>query len=99
MINFFAKNITAEARAEFMDAVSHEAAGMNIQLLDDSISKLEKKIANENDNYTKEEVQAFQQSSHGQNLKSRRLRLLMYTIKLCPQWLRRMLTILETLPT
>lgn len=60
MINFFAKNITVEARAEFMDAVSHEAAGMNIQLLDDSISKLEKKIANENDNYTKEEVQAFQ---------------------------------------
>lgn len=59
-INFYAQNITEDLRSELMTAVEHEACSMNIQLLNDSISKLEKKIANENDNYTVEEVQAFQ---------------------------------------
>lgn len=59
-INFYAKNITEETKSELMTAVQHESCNMNIQLLDDSIAKLEKKIANENDNYSAEEVQAFQ---------------------------------------
>lgn len=59
-INFYAKNITTEGKSELMQAISHESAGMNIQLLNDTIAKLEKKIANENDNYSAEEVQAFQ---------------------------------------
>lgn len=59
-INFYAKNITEESKKELMTAVQHESCNMNIQLLDDSIAKLEKKIANENDNYSAEEVQAFQ---------------------------------------
>lgn len=59
-INFYAQNITEDLRSELMTAVEHEACSMNIQLLNDSISKLEKKIANENGNYSAEEVQAFQ---------------------------------------
>ena len=58
-INFYAKNITEESKSELMTAVQHESCNMNIQLLDDSIAKLEKKIANENGNYSPEEVQAF----------------------------------------
>ena len=59
-INFYAKNITEESKSELMTAVQHESCNMNIQLLDDTIAKLEKKIANENSNYSDEEVQAFQ---------------------------------------
>lgn len=59
-INFYAEEITAELKNEFAQAIAHESASMNIQLLNDSISKLEKKIANENGNYSEEEVQAFQ---------------------------------------
>lgn len=59
-INFYAKNITEESKSELMTAVQHESCNMNIQLLDDSIAKLKKKIANENSNYSDEEVQAFQ---------------------------------------
>ena len=59
-INFYAKNITEESKSELMTAVQHESCNMNIQLLDDTIAKLEKKIANENGNYSAEEVQAFQ---------------------------------------
>ena len=59
-INFYAKNITEESKSELMTAVQHESCNMNIQLLDDTIAKLEKKIANENGNYSVEEVQAFQ---------------------------------------
>lgn len=59
-INFYVQNITEDLRSELMTAVEHEACSMNIQLLNDSISKLEKKIANENGNYSAEEVQAFQ---------------------------------------
>lgn len=59
-INFYAENITEDLRNEFMQAISHEAADMSIQLTKDSIVKLEKKIANENGTYSEEEVQAFQ---------------------------------------
>ena len=59
-INFYADNMTDELKNEFAQAVSHESADMNIQLLNDSIAKLEKKIVNENGNYSSEEVQAFQ---------------------------------------
>lgn len=58
-INFYAKNITDEARNGFMQAIQHETADMTIQLLTDSISKLESKIANKNETYSEEEVQAF----------------------------------------
>lgn len=59
-INFYAGNITDEARNEFMQAVNHETADMTITLLADSISKLESKIANKNETYSAEEVQAFE---------------------------------------
>lgn len=59
-INFYAKTINETLKAEFMQAVAHENYDMNIQLLNDSIAKLEKKIANENNSYTIEEVQAFE---------------------------------------
>ena len=59
-INFYAKDITTDAKSELMTAVQHESCNMNIQLLDDTIAKLEKKIANENGNYSAEEIQAFQ---------------------------------------
>lgn len=59
-INFYATTINDSAKAEFMQAVAHENSEMNVQLLSDSIAKLEKKIANENGNYSDEEVQAFQ---------------------------------------
>ena len=58
-INFYAETINETAKAEFMQAVAHENYEMNMQLLSESIAKLEKKIANENGNYTVEEVQAF----------------------------------------
>ena len=58
-INFYANNITEELRNDFNLAITHEKYDMTIQLLNDTIAKLEKKIANENDNYTEEEVQAF----------------------------------------
>ncbi len=59
-INFYAETITETAKAEFMQAVAHENSEMNVQLLNDTIAKLEKKIANENGNYSEEEVQAFE---------------------------------------
>lgn len=59
-INFFAENITNTAKTELMNAIAHETANMNIQLTKETISKLEKKIANEKNTYTTEEVQAFQ---------------------------------------
>lgn len=59
-INFYVENINDSAKAEFMQAVAHENFEMNVQLLSDSIAKLEKKIANENNSYSEEEVQAFQ---------------------------------------
>ena len=59
-INFYKKNITKESRSEFHSAINYENADMNIQLLNDTIAKLEKKIVNENGNYSDEEVQAFQ---------------------------------------
>lgn len=44
-INFFAEGITDELKNEFMQAVSHELAGMNIEALNDSISRLEKQAS------------------------------------------------------
>lgn len=43
-INFYAGNITDEARNEFMQAVAHEATSMSIQLCNDNISRTEKRI-------------------------------------------------------
>lgn len=45
-INFFAEEITNELRSEFMTAVRHEAASMNIQMLDNDISRLETRLNN-----------------------------------------------------
>lgn len=59
-INFWAEKIGEVAQAEFMCAVGYENASMNVQLLNDNISKLEKKIANEKGTYSVEEVQAFE---------------------------------------
>ena len=59
-INFYAENITTDAKVEFMQAIAHENYEMTIQLLNDTIAKLEKKIVNDNGTYTDEEVQAFQ---------------------------------------
>jgi hypothetical protein len=58
-INFYATNITAEAKSEFMQAVAHETADMNIQLVNSQIESLNNKIANTKDTYTEEEVAAF----------------------------------------
>lgn len=59
-INFYAKTINEAQKTEFMQAVAHEGYDMNIQLLNDSISKLNNKIENKNGSYTPEEIQAFQ---------------------------------------
>ena len=59
-INFYAGNINDTLKAEFMQAVNHETADMTITLLTDSISKLESKIANKNETYSEDEVQAFE---------------------------------------
>lgn len=58
-INFWNEKITDELKNEFMQAVTFEANSMNIQMLDEQIEKLEKKISNEKDTYSKEEVAAF----------------------------------------
>lgn len=44
-INFYASNITDGLKNEFMQAVNHELAGMNIEALNDSISRLEKQAS------------------------------------------------------
>ena len=44
-INFYAGNINNTLKAEFMQAVSHELAGMNIEALNESISRLEKQAS------------------------------------------------------
>lgn len=44
-INFYAGNINDTLKAEFMQAVSHELAEMNIEALNDSISRLEKQVS------------------------------------------------------
>lgn len=59
-INFYAEKIENTVKAEFMQAVAHENYAMSIQLLNDTIAKLENKIANTNGTYSEEEVQAFQ---------------------------------------
>lgn len=59
-INFYNETINDSKKVEFMQAVAHENYEMSIQLLNDSITKLEKKIANEKNLYSAEEVQAFE---------------------------------------
>ena len=44
-INFYAEGITEELKNNFMQAVSHELADMNIASLNDSISRLEKQAS------------------------------------------------------
>lgn len=58
-INFYNPSINEAQTQEFMTAVYHEKSLMTIQLLTDDIAKLNKKISNE-DNYSQEEIQAFQ---------------------------------------
>lgn len=58
-INFFNETIDATAKNEFMEAVAHEGYNMEIALVSESISKLEKKIANNDGNYEESEVEAF----------------------------------------
>jgi hypothetical protein len=58
-INFYAENITDEAKSEFMQAVAHETADMSIQLVSSQIDSINNKIANKKGNYSEEEVAAF----------------------------------------
>lgn len=44
-INFYASNINDTLKAEFMQAINHELAGMNIESLNESISRLEKQAS------------------------------------------------------
>ena len=44
-INFYNATITDELKNEFMQAINHELAGMNIESLNDSISRLEKQAS------------------------------------------------------
>lgn len=69
-INFYASSITDELRVEFNNAVTHEKSNMMLQLTDDTIAKLEKKIANENSTYSEEEIEAFKtQKESAENLR------------------------------
>lgn len=61
-INFYAENITEDAKAEFMQAVSHEFSEMSIQFTDTSIAQVEKRISTatgENSKTTEEEIAAL----------------------------------------
>lgn len=58
-INFYNETINEAQTIELMTAVAHEKSVMTVQLLTDDIAKLDKKISNE-DNYSPEEIQAFQ---------------------------------------
>ena len=58
-INFYAEGINEELRAQFNLAVGYEKNDMTIQMLNEDIAKLEKKIANENEAYTEEEIEVF----------------------------------------
>ena len=44
-INFYNAKITDELKNEFMQAINHELAGMNIEMLNDSIARLEKQAS------------------------------------------------------
>jgi len=44
-INFYNATITDELKNEFMQAINHELAGMNIEAFNDSISRLEKQAS------------------------------------------------------
>lgn len=71
-INFYAEGITDEIRTELMSAIEHEGYNMNIQILDENIAKLNKKIANENGMYSDEDVEYFKsQKKDAEELKSK----------------------------
>lgn len=59
-INFLAEKATEEQKNELFNAVRFENACLNIQLLTETIAKLEKKIANEKGTYSEEEVAVFE---------------------------------------
>lgn len=44
-INFYSATINEALKNEFMQAINHELAGMNIESLNDSISRLEKQVS------------------------------------------------------
>ena len=44
-INFYSATINEALKTEFMQAINHELAGMNIESLNDSISRLEKQVS------------------------------------------------------
>lgn len=58
-INFYAEDITEEKKNEFMVTVNHASALMEVQLINDNIARLNKKIENKNERYTEEEIVAF----------------------------------------
>lgn len=55
-INFFKETITEKSKNEFLTAVSYENADMTIQLKNDEIAKITKKL---NGDYTNEEKEGF----------------------------------------
>lgn len=57
-INFLKEDLSVEKKNEFMEAVCHEAALMNIQAIDAQIELVQKKISNKKQ-YTEEEISAF----------------------------------------
>lgn len=59
IINFLADTNNVEKVNTTFNAVRYELLGMQIELNDDSISSLEKKIENKNGSYTPEEVDGF----------------------------------------
>jgi hypothetical protein len=59
LINFFAEGISDELKGEFMNAVEHVTAEMNISLANSNIEALNKKIENKNNKYTEAQIEGF----------------------------------------
>ena len=57
-INFYSENITTEDKTKFMEAIAHESYDMNISLVNDKITSLDRKL-NKKD-ITQEEIQAIE---------------------------------------
>lgn len=58
-LNFFVENISDDMKKEFHLAIFHEKCDMELSLVAANIVKLNAKIENKNDDYTKEEIEAF----------------------------------------
>lgn len=58
-INFFAENISDDARNDFHLAIYHEKCDMELALVKSSINKLNSKIENKDGDYTEEQVEGF----------------------------------------